>query len=485
MGEMLQPVFRTLSVAALLLCWLTPSAKADGVYWSRFSDRIGRANLDGTDVNPNFIRLQSFDNDVRNMAAGDTGIYWLSGSINHKIGRADLDGTDVNLTLISGLEPYQYDWLTVDKTYIYWTRAPGTISRANLDGTEVTKEFISGIFGPVRGLAVDQEHIYWGGGIFGRIGRANLDGTEVNGTFISGLAGDIGGVAVDTTHIYWTNNTGHAISRANLDGTDVDDGFIVLGRPDALAVDGAHVYWVDLVSDSIGRANLDGTGVDQNFIPNVRPRSVAVASQVLPVNRRPIAAAGPDQVVECTSPSGATVVFDGTGSFDPDGDPIVDFVWTGSFGTANGAMPTVAIPFGSETVNLVVYDDQNAASEPGTLQVTVQDTVAPDMSLAASPAVLWPPNGKMVPVRIKAEAKDTCDPTPVCRITAVSSSEGRMGRSDWQLESDLSLKLRARRKGKGSGRTYTIVVECVDGSGNRSMGTTGVLVPHDRARTVR
>jgi hypothetical protein len=200
------------------------------------------------------------------------------------------------------------------------------------------------------------------------------------------------------------------------------------------------------------------------------------------VNEPPVADAGPDQTVECTSPDGATTTLDGTGSFDPDSDPIVEYVWTGSFGTAFGPMPTVPFPFGTETVSLVVYDDAGAVSEPDTMQVTVQDTVAPEMALTTRPAVLWPPNGKMVPVRIEPDAMDACDAAPVCMITEVSSSEGRMIRPDWQVKDHLSLELRAERKGKGSGRTYSIGVECRDRAGNRSMDTTQVLVPHDRSK---
>jgi hypothetical protein len=104
------------------------------------------------------------------------------------------------------------------------------------------------------------------------------------------------------------------------------------------------------------------------------------------------------------------------------------------------------------------------------------------MQLVATPAVLWPPNKKMLPVQIEVEAVDTCDESPpFCAITGVSSNERRTRRSDWQIEGDLSLSLKAKRRGKGPGRVYTIGVECVDSSGNASVGTTEVLVPHDRS----
>jgi len=44
-------------------------------------------------------------------------------------------------------------------------------------------------------------------------------------------------------------------------------------------------------------------------------------------------------------------------------------------------------------------------------------------SLTASPASLWPPNNKMVPVTISAVVSDACDPSPVTKIISVSSNE--------------------------------------------------------------
>ncbi|MBI3893979.1 MAG: HYR domain-containing protein, partial [Candidatus Wallbacteria bacterium] len=93
------------------------------------------------------------------------------------------------------------------------------------------------------------------------------------------------------------------------------------------------------------------------------------------INHAPVAEAGPNQTVECTSPSGATVTLDGRGSSDPDGSPIT-YAWTGPFGTATGATPWVQLPKGTNTITLVVNDGKRNSS-PDTVVVTVQDTTPP------------------------------------------------------------------------------------------------------------
>jgi len=94
----------------------------------------------------------------------------------------------------------------------------------------------------------------------------------------------------------------------------------------------------------------------------------------------------------------------------------------------------------------------------------------------------------MLPVSIAADVSDDRDPSPVCRILSVASSEpqnapgdGNTG-SDWNITGPLALELRAERSGGGAGRTYTITVECADTSGNRSQAPVKVQVPHDQRR---
>jgi virginiamycin B lyase len=72
------------------------------------------------------------------------------------IGRAKLNGTDVNPNFITGLNG-EIAFLAVDSKYIFWAdwgdrgtwqSGSNTIGRANIDGTDVNQSFITGADGP-------------------------------------------------------------------------------------------------------------------------------------------------------------------------------------------------------------------------------------------------------------------------------------------------------------------------------------------------
>ena len=215
---------------------------------------------------------------------------------------------------------------------------------------------------------------------------------------------------------------------------------------------------------------------------------IARTSQQVVINTPPLANAGPDQTVQCTSSSGASVTLDGTASSDPDGDTL-RFTWTGPFGTASGPKPTVTLPLGTHAITLSV-DDGKGGTESDTVIVKVVDTRPPNItSVTASPNVLWPPNRKMVPVTVAVAASDSCSSTaPICKIISVSSNEPVSGLEDdgsdrapdWQITGNLSVNLRAERSSKGNGRIYTITVQCDDAARNSSKKKVAVTVPHDR-----
>ncbi len=92
-------------------------------------------------------------------------------------------------------------------------------------------------------------------------------------------------------------------------------------------------------------------------------------------NHPPVAEAGTDQTVEATGPWGASVAFDGSASFDPDGDPLT-FLWTGPFGSVAGIGPTVIMPLGVHDTVLTVDDGEFNATD--TVSITVSDTTPPE-----------------------------------------------------------------------------------------------------------
>jgi PKD domain len=200
-----------------------------------------------------------------------------------------------------------------------------------------------------------------------------------------------------------------------------------------------------------------------------------------PSNQPPTASAGPD--VEVTA-SGCTaqVLLDGTGSSDPDGDPLT-FQWSGDFGTVTGATPTVELPPGTYTVTLSVADGRGGTASD-TVIVTVHPDAPPEIAGAtATPNVLTPADHRMVPVTVSVDLTGGCASETTCRIVSVLSSEPSSGLGhgdlapDWTITGPLTLLMRAEHGPRSLGRVYLVVVECQHTSGVRSRTATLVVVP--------
>lgn len=88
-------------------------------------------------------------------------------------------------------------------------------------------------------------------------------------------------------------------------------------------------------------------------------------------NHPPVANAGPDQSVQATGPSGASVQLDGSKSSDPDGDTLT-YAWTDESNNVVGtaAVVQVTVPAGTHTFTLTVTDPGNLSSS-ATTHVTV------------------------------------------------------------------------------------------------------------------
>lgn len=164
------------------------------------------------------------------------------------------------------------------------------------------------------------------------------------------------------------------------------------------------------------------------------------------------------------------------GSYDPDGD-MLTFTLD----------PPGPFTLGMTVVTLTVYDGRGASSSC-TAAVTVVDDTPPAITGARpSRSTLWPPNHKMIPVRVGYDAADNCDATAsiACQITVASSEpedETGDGRTapDARVVDSHHVRLRAERRGDGDGRTYTIRIACTDASANFSTASVTVAVPHDR-----
>jgi len=170
-------------------------------------------------VNPEDIKLEG-SGTPHGLTVHGSYLYWEN--IFDSIGRANLDGSNLNGSLITANHPLG---VTVDDSFIYWTNeSTNTIGRAKLDGSNPSPNFINGANFPL-GVAVDGSYIYWVNNQTNTIGRANLDGTGVNQNFIISTTTPYG-VTVDDSYIYWTNPDSNKIGRANLDGSKPDQNFI-------------------------------------------------------------------------------------------------------------------------------------------------------------------------------------------------------------------------------------------------------------------
>src|SRR5262249_10343946 len=185
--------------------------------------------------------------DPTSAAPATTGhVYWSTidfSGLAGTIGRANLNGTMANQNFIPGAtQPFASPEVAVDAAHVYWTdERPGTIARAKLAGLGVEQRCLTGVSdtgaatvtvpknggpgtsnSPALRVAVDAAHVYWTNSATGTIGRANLDGTHVNRKFITGVGGPLG-VAVGGGNFACAAQLGQTAGPAKLDAEDVTE----------------------------------------------------------------------------------------------------------------------------------------------------------------------------------------------------------------------------------------------------------------------
>ena len=221
---------------------------------------------------------------------------------------------------------------------------------------------------------------------------------------------------------------------------------------------------------TLGTTSVNLTVTDSEGLSN------SCSARVRVVDRQRPTITCPAPVVQCTSPAGATVTLN-----------VAVLDNCPGVGVPGCVPPSGStFPLGTDPFSCSVTDASGNTSSCQSV-VKVEDTTPPVIaSVSVSPSVLWPPDHKLVPVAVTAVAQDSCDPHPVCTITGITSSEpanrGGSGHSspDFAITGLLSAALRAERDGTGPGRTYTLIVQCTDHSGNSSQANTTVFVPHNR-----
>ncbi|HEX5011733.1 MAG TPA: hypothetical protein VFY71_15175 [Planctomycetota bacterium] len=254
------------------------------------------------------------------------------------------------------------------------------------------------------------------------------------------------------------------------------------------------------IADSVGPTLDSGVLLDNLFVG-------------LKTNEPPVANAGADQTVDCTSSAGAAVTLDGTASSDPNENDVLTYLWSGPdtvvFDDPTSPTPTATFPIGVTSVTLTVSDSAETASD--TVDVVVIDDVPPFVRIAASLGNLWPPNQRLEVIGVSVLASDDCSEPDSLQLQSVlvSSNEPDDSTGDGSFAGDVagadgfsapvdvtsdfawnpltasfegSVDLRAERKGNGAGRTYTITATVTDGFDNATSVTTTVVVPHSRGK---
>ena|SRR5438093_6808978 len=204
------------------------------------------------------------------------------------------------------------------------------------------------------------------------------------------------------------------------------------------------------------------------------------------------------QVIHCTSSNGALAVVQAVVQ-DVDGNALTVTFRVNQNAPITNTLPaglttnvvllsfTNAYPFGTNLVHVSVTDDGTNFVSCDSFVVVVDTTPPVIQSITATPSTLWPPNHRMVPIRLNVRATDDCGPVR-WRIASIQSSEAvnAIGSGhtspDWLIAGPQRAMLRAERSGRGPGRVYTIGIEVSDLSGNTTNGNVYVTVPHSRGR---
>jgi hypothetical protein len=191
----------------------------------------------------------------------------------------------------------------------------------------------------------------------------------------------------------------------------------------------------------------------------------------------PVIAPKADVLADGTGPSGATVAYVNPTATD----------------AVSGPRPVTCVPpsgsqfpFGATVVTCAASDAAlNTAT--ATFNVIVRDAVKPSsITATASPMVLWPPNGTLVPVTISGSAIDGQSGIAAIQYSVIDEygevqPSGSIPSSNGPFSFTIAL-LQDRRGNDKDGRRYTITAVAVDGAGNTKAAAPIVVNVHDQRK---
>jgi hypothetical protein len=240
------------------------------IYWTQgdsTNGSVGRANLNGSAPNQLFIPHEAGVGDPSGIAVTPSTIYWQHDG--NEIGRANLDGSGVDPNFISATT--SSCGLAADSNFLYFLNTGGTrIGRASLDGSSVAPDFAS-IPEAFCGLSADYDYLYWASDSGNTVGAVPVVGGAADPDYIDAgtTGGGPSGVAVNSQFIFWGNYDTGAIARADLNGSALKPGLI----PDA-GVTGP--------ADPSQLTAAPANKITVNFIANNRKKGTATIQARVP-----------------------------------------------------------------------------------------------------------------------------------------------------------------------------------------------------------
>jgi DNA-binding beta-propeller fold protein YncE len=329
-----------------------------------------------------------------------------------------------------------------------------------------------GQFQSAAGIAVDSSgNIYVADLGANVVRKFSSTGTSI-GTIGSSGSGDGQfsgpvGIAIDSANnLYVADSGNNRIQKFNSAGTFVTQwgtmgsGNGNLNGPRGVAVDNAGTVYVadtgnnrvQLFSNTgtfIEACGSAGSGDGQFQLPeDVAPNAAGTFFYVADTGNfrvqkfstaatAPTANAGADQTVEC---AGATTAVNLDGSASTAGSGTINsYSWAeGATQLGTGAMLTVNLPTGTHTITLTVTDT-GGGSDTDDVVVTIQDTLAPNISCPSNVVVNLPPNSTATSMVVNypaVTATDSCSSSVTVNSTPASGSVFPVGTTTVHASAD-------------------------------------------------
>lgn len=153
--------------------------------------------------------------------------------------------------------------------------------------------------------------------------------------------------------------------------------------------------------------------------------------------------------------------------------------------SATQTSPLVLTTEGAAVTGTVTVTDVAGNSATFTSPLVRIDKTPPQVVCVASPASLWPPNGRMMPITVDLQLSDAGSGGVTYVMTVASSNEPGAATDIAGFSvggQAVRGQVRAQRDGGGTGRIYTLGYEGTDRAGNTASCTTTVTVPHSQGR---